>query len=1173
MVTSLSVLSGAAEGSILAPEGLGPYRVTGILGQGGMGVVYRGIHSRSGEEAAIKTVTSIAPKLLSALRAEVQALKRTRHPGIVRVIAEGLSDELPWYAMECLEGQTLDTYHTAMWSGRVRPLSGDLPSVLPTATGAAHSQTLKERPASAPKREAANGELSHVLRYYRGVCAALDHIHRRGLIHRDLKPSNVFLRNGINPVLMDFGLASKSFGGLGREALVVDSNGRLNGTLPYVSPEQLRGELVDARADLYALGCMLYETIVGHPPFSGSTVLSLVRAHLDEAPAPPSQHVNELPPALDSLILQLLSKSPHDRMGRAEDVDAVLAALLDDAPKTDTLRRAEPYLYRPRLTGREDALAQIEEARLAAAAGKGRVLLIGGESGIGKTFLVAEAARRVSSERTRVLIGECQLPSGSARNERTGSVPLAPFRNLLQYVADCCRQGGRETTDRLLGARCRLLVSYEPSFSYVPGQGDYPDPPRLEAGLARRRILRAVEDTIQALAEEAPLLLALDDLQWADELTIELLRQICGKTLPNVLVLGTYRNDELSEGLNPLLEAPGLHTISLAPLGSGTIRQLVADMLAIPDPPSDLVDLVIERSEGNPFFAAEHLRLTVSEGLLSRSRGKWLLTTRFARGDTESLLPLPRSIHQLAARRVAVLDRPARALLDAAAVLGREFDSELVATLMGGQEAVFDGIELLRRLQFLQRTGENTFRFVHDRLREAVYDMVPSHERRALHTSAARALELRHGWLPDAVNSYPRIAHHWANADQPQSAVRYLMKSARHAKSASANEDARRFYAAAIEQLTKARRTSSDPLLLAATVSAQEDFGDLLMLIGLSQQARDAYEAGLALVDRSERETRARFWRKLGRTYAAIHDHTQALKALARAEALLPIARQDKASINEWRERIEIRNEQIWSNYWLGDLAELQRLVAEQRVVVERIGTDLQRANFFRALCLAELRETRYRIQPSTLSYARAAWQAAEASHDPGETASTRFNLGFVLMVSGALQEAAEHMSQTVAAAERFGDLLLHMRAIAYHSVIARLQRHELTSALALKTKELAATGNFGHYLGIAQANLGWVEYAQAGHGAAAQLFRLALESWRAPPVYPLQWLAILPLLDVILSSGALAEAPALAAFVLEDSQQQLPDDIETRLRAYLASGKTLDLTAALQAARKAGFL
>ncbi len=318
----------------------GPYRVVRPLGHGGMGVVYRAEHVDTGESVALKTVTAPDAGELEALRREIHALRRVDHPGVVRIVAVGVVEGRPWYAMELLEGDTLRSYKRRLAGGGAAGEPYEFPTVVrprsvPPPAGDT-GETEEPAPSTVPPvsratafTRAAGGDLPRLLTLIRGVCEALAFVHGLGLVHRDLKPDNVFLRDGgpglpPTPVLVDFGLAVSIAGARAHDRY--EPGGKLAGSPAYMAPEQIEDAFVDARADLYALGVMLYESVTGTVPFVGS-VRQVLAQHLRTLPMPPSGCVVGVPPGLDDLVLHLLQKRPRDRPGYAADVAAALARL------------------------------------------------------------------------------------------------------------------------------------------------------------------------------------------------------------------------------------------------------------------------------------------------------------------------------------------------------------------------------------------------------------------------------------------------------------------------------------------------------------------------------------------------------------------------------------------------------------------------------------------------------------------------------------------------------------------------------------------------------------------------------------------------------------------------------------------------------------------------------
>ena len=760
--------------TVSIPEQIGPYRVHGVIGQGGMGVVYRAVHEATGAVVALKTVRVTSADLLASIRREVLALRRVAHPDVVRIEEVGVDDVEPWYAMQLLEGETLHDRLSRLWGLGLDPMLSEPDD--PTLDLSGRLRAAARGRAARPGATAGGGALEETLTLFRRLCVPLAYVHGQGVVHRDLKPANVFLRVDGSPVLMDFGVVATAHGAAGRE--VVEVGAQMVGTTGYMAPEQISGERVDARCDLYALGCMLYEALTGSVPFVGRTVMEVVNQHLTEAPVPPSRRVAGVPPALDDLVLRLLAKSPRDRVGHADDVAQALweiarAACGGEARPSLPVVKASAYLYRPVIVGREETLAALQRRVADLGEGRGGIVLLGGESGVGKTRLVAEIAHQAGRSGTLVIAGECvSLPRAEGAGRGTDAAraargaALQPLRGLFQAIGDRCRDEGAATFAKWLGAWARVLALYEPSLATVPGFAALPPLPALPAPAARRRALEAVRDTLAAVSKDEPLLLVIDDLQWADDLTVTLLATLSPAFFARhrVLVLGTFRDDEVGTTLPRLLSSPAVTTVKVDRLAGGAVSALVSDMLALPEPPAALVDFVAARSRGNPFYVSEYLRMAIAEGILGRDvDGRWLLD---ARGS--AALPAPASLLDLVGRRLRGLAPDARAVVESAAVLGREVEAPVLGAVSGLPEAaVADALRELAHRQIVEAAGADRFRLVHDKLREAAWGDLAPPRRRALHRRAAEALESALRGDPGRGTLHADLVVHWREAGEP----------------------------------------------------------------------------------------------------------------------------------------------------------------------------------------------------------------------------------------------------------------------------------------------------------------------------------------------------------------------------------------------------------------------
>jgi len=355
-------------------------------------------------------------------------------------------------------------------------------------------------------------------------------------------------------------------------------------------------------------------------------------------------------------------------------------------------------------------------------------------------------------------------------------------------------------------------------------------------------LLDVMASVVAAYAEGHPCLLVLDDLQWADELSLALLQNLDDDYLAkaNLLVLATYRVEELSAPLQSLIAAEHTEAIELRALDRESVARMVSDMLALTEPPSGLIDFLVTESEGNPFFIAEYLRAAIDERVLQRSdRGEWVVGERGESPQSlRSALPLPGGLRELVRRRFARLDEDAQELARMAAVLGRELDGDLLlaagATLWALSVRSIDGpkstdsfddvrerygrepLQQLRARQILEESSGGKLRFVHDKVRACIYSDIHPQQRPELHRAAAEAIEADLARLGRAAN-YPILAHHWGIAGNEDKTLEYLEKAGEQALASAASSEAKHFFSQALSLAEQryCRGLPSDEMLLA----------------------------------------------------------------------------------------------------------------------------------------------------------------------------------------------------------------------------------------------------------------------------------------------------------------------------------------------------------------------
>ncbi|MEM1347401.1 MAG: protein kinase, partial [Myxococcota bacterium] len=626
------------------------------------------------------------------------------------------------------------------------------------------------------------------------LCRTLAYVHGEGVVHCDIKPENIVLTEDGDAVLVDFGIAEHFGARVAPEVLEVA--GEQAGTAHYIAPEQIMGERVDARTDLYALGCVLYEILTGDVPFRDPDPGVVVRQHLEVTPKPPSEWVRHIPAVLDTLCKDLLTKEPSARLGHALGVAHTLEGA---GAQSKSWGRQAPspraYLYIAGLSGRGDILRHLERDVLGVRRrGAGCVWALGGESGVGKSRIAAEVIGWARHQGVVALTGQSAQVSAKRRRDASAQ-PLHVFDPVLRMVADLCVQGGQEATSHLLGECGKILAPHAPYFTTLPGLSDLPDPTPVGVRDARLRVFLAMEELLATLSDRRPMLLVLDDLQWADELSIACIEHLMDAvsepaSRPWMLLL-LYSSEEIPDALDVLLTRQDVCDARLERLGEADVSVVVARMLGLREAPEHLAREIFRQTEGNPFYVAEFLKSALEASLLELDEdGRWHLG-----GSTDDLhLTTPTSIDDLVTGRLQRLPGSARAVAQAAAVIGREAHLDVLRELTHmPEDALLRELIVLERREFITTSeGSDGLSFVHDKLREAAYASVSEDARAAMHRDVARMLTERHA--PPGV-----LGAHWASGGRPELARAAFLEGARRAVAQFALGDAESLLVDAIE--------------------------------------------------------------------------------------------------------------------------------------------------------------------------------------------------------------------------------------------------------------------------------------------------------------------------------------------------------------------------------------
>ncbi len=592
---------------------------------------------------------------------------------------------------------------------------------------------------------------------------ALASVHQQQVLHGDVAPKNVLIDlSGLSLKLCDFGLSSR----LGREHRA-GPEGFMQGTLAYAAPEQTgRTNLdIDQRSDFYALGATLYQLFCGQPPFQAEDAMALLHAQLAIRPQALHERDPALPEVLSAIVGKLLEKAPDDRYQSSHGLLRDLQQCLESLQASGHVARfaiaqddvPERFSVSQRLIGREAQSALLLSAFERASSGQAELLLLSGSAGIGKTALVTELHRPVVERRGYFLRGKCDQYQ---RNRPYAALSDA-FGPLMQQLALEGRdQHWREQLGAALGEQAGAVTELVPELKLLIAKPPPLTP--LPAHETEARLHLAFARFVQVLAQaQHPLLLFLDDLQWADTATLHLLEQLLKEDSERaLLVVGAFREAEVDErhplrALQMALLAQGGERLSQCFLGSlsaDAVHQLVTDTLrCAPERSRELAALCMAKTAGNPFFLVQFLRQLHEQGQLyyRHESGAW--TWDLAAIEQLSITD---NVVELMLEQLRHLPASTRELLAHAAGLGEGFSgAELMAlTGLSAQDSAMRlwpalAADLVQPLSESYRFSESPeqlaqarYRFLHDRVQQAAHELTPVAERAALQLQTGRRL-------------------------------------------------------------------------------------------------------------------------------------------------------------------------------------------------------------------------------------------------------------------------------------------------------------------------------------------------------------------------------------------------------------------------------------------------
>jgi tetratricopeptide (TPR) repeat protein len=565
----------------------------------------------------------------------------------------------------------------------------------------------------------------------KSVSKGLEFAHNKGIIHRDIKPGNVMLSADGTAKVNDFGLAVS----IDRSRLT--QVGMMVGTVSYMPPEQAMGGQVTAKADLYSLGAMLYEMVTGRPPFVGDDSVAIIGQHINTPPVSPTWHRADLPPPLETLIMQLLEKDPEKRPQSATVVLQALESIKGSRKEKEPEKQAtsvENPLYRKVFVGREPELKQLQSAFDGAISGQGALVMVLGEPGIGKTAICEQLSTYVTLRGGRTLVGHCY-------EEGSLSLPYLAFVEALRsYVLSREVKNLKEELGTGAADVARIVSEIKERLKVKPR-------PQRDSEEERYRLMQAVSGFLTNAAAIQPLLVVLEDLHDADKGTLDMLtfvsRNLAGARL---LVVGTYRDVEvdrthpLSGALAELRRLSTFGRVILRGLNADEVRRMLENITRESIPWS-LAETVHRQTEGNPLFVQEVIRYLNEVGLISKG-----LERREGKIETPLEMNIPEGLRDVIGKRLSLLTKECNNLLSVAAVIGREFRLDLLRKVAGISEDSLSNLlgEAKKAAVIEERATVGaivSYRFSHAFFRQTLYEETIAPRRIRLHLQVGKALE------------------------------------------------------------------------------------------------------------------------------------------------------------------------------------------------------------------------------------------------------------------------------------------------------------------------------------------------------------------------------------------------------------------------------------------------
>jgi PAS domain S-box-containing protein len=687
-------------------------------------VVYRGRRKVDGKSVIVKSLVDELPSAadIAALAREYQILQDLHIEGIAKPLAFERNVKIPALILEDVGGESLRKYMDSHNGGS--SFAKDLPAFLNVAIQFA---------------------------------TTLGQLHQNNIIHKDINPKNVIFNQKTGKIqIIDFSISSR----VPRLDQKISHPDMLEGTLAYISPEQTgrMNRSIDYRTDFYSLGVTLYEMLTGKLPFESLDPLELVHWHIARNPQPPNEITAEIPEILSQIVLKLLSKTAEDRYPSGFSLKLDLERCLRQLKASGKIdlfvpgqqETSDRFNIPQKLYGRKEELKSLLEAFERACNGGVELMLVSGYSGIGKTSLIHEVHKPMVARKGYFTGGKFDQLNR-----------VVPYSAVIAAFQELVRQLLTESAERIQFWKSSLIEVLQPNaqiiIDVIPEVGliigEQPPVPELGPTEAQNRFNRVFQNFISVFTKaEHPLVIFLDDLQWADSATMKLLLALATHPdMHHLFVIGAYRDNEVSAGhLLPLIlsqivkDGGSYSTIALAPLAPEDLNQFIADTINCErDFAKPLADLVMSKTLGNPFFVTQFLKMLYQESLVSFNYDthRWEFDLHKIQN-----LEMTDNVVELMARKIQKFPEITQHALTMAACIGNRFDTETLSIVSEQsvdktREQIWRAIQegLIVPLDENEVSGRD-YKFLHDRVQQAAYELIPESRKKQVHLKIGRLM-------------------------------------------------------------------------------------------------------------------------------------------------------------------------------------------------------------------------------------------------------------------------------------------------------------------------------------------------------------------------------------------------------------------------------------------------